>query len=554
MLSAVVVVSLAIGIGVNTAVFSWVQAVVLRPLPGVPDVGRIRLIEPRAETGSYPGVSWQRVRRPARAAALVSRAAGVPHGAVHAGRARPLRANLRPARLRQLLFGAWHAACARPLPASRRGDASRRRTGRRDRRTTSGRRASAAHRRARADTPRQRSSADHRRRRAGGSFRAPCSASISISGCRRRSRPRSRAARASSRTAAMRGYQVMGRLPSRIPLAQAQAELDQAMRDLGRAYPETNATLRAEVLPFWQAPRGPQRMFATMLAILQGILLVLLLAVCGNTANLVLARASTRQREMGVRLALGAGRWRVVSLILAENILLGLIGAALGAAIAVWATDALRAVPLIGAFPIKFQTSLDGVSLAFAMALGVGCGLMFGMAPALQLSRVEPQTALRAGARTAGRSVLAEHVDGRRGRPCARRAAGGRALLAELQRDPRRGPRLQARRRAARQLRFHGDATPARRRRSISRRDCSNGLARCPASMPRRSRRRAARHSRTSAALVHARRPRVERGGAGSGAHQHRHARLLRGRWGSRWWQVPTLPTSGTWRRRRRRL
>ena len=79
------------------------------------------------------------------------------------------------------------------------------------------------------------------------------------------------------------------------------------MRELARAYPETNATLRAEVLPFWQAPRGPQRMLATTLAILQGIMLVLLLAVCGNTANLVLARASTRQREIGVRLALGAG-------------------------------------------------------------------------------------------------------------------------------------------------------------------------------------------------------------------------------------------------------
>ena len=57
-LSAVVVVSLGIGIGVNTAVFSWIQAVVLRPLPGVPDAGRFHLIEPRADTGSYPGVSW----------------------------------------------------------------------------------------------------------------------------------------------------------------------------------------------------------------------------------------------------------------------------------------------------------------------------------------------------------------------------------------------------------------------------------------------------------------------------------------------------------------
>ena len=85
-------------------------------------------------------------------------------------------------------------------------------------------------------------------------------------------------------------------------------------------------------------------------------MLLLLLAVCGNTANLMLARASARHREVGVRLALGAGPWRVVSLLLTENLLLALLGAALGVAIAVWATDAMRAVPMIGSFPIKFQT------------------------------------------------------------------------------------------------------------------------------------------------------------------------------------------------------
>jgi hypothetical protein len=141
------------------------------------------------------------------------------------------------------------------------------------------------------------------------------------------------------------------------------------MRQLAGAYPQTNATLRGEVLPFLGPPRGPMRLMMAGLAVLQGIMLLLLLAVCGNTANLVLARASARQREMGVRLALGAGPWRIACLLLTENVLLGLAGAGLGAIIAVWGTPAIVTVPLSG-LPIRFQTSVDGVGLAFAMVPG----------------------------------------------------------------------------------------------------------------------------------------------------------------------------------------
>jgi predicted permease len=160
------------------------------------------------------------------------------------------------------------------------------------------------------------------------------------------------------------------------------------------------------VVPFWQATRGPQRMLANALLMLQGVLLLLLLAVCGNTANLLLARASARHREMGVRLALGAGRWRIARLLLIENVMMAVVGAAIGAIIAAWASGALRAVPFITAFPIKFQTGVDGVGLTFAMTLGVLCGVIFGIVPALQLAGLDPQAALHSGARTAGKSRL----------------------------------------------------------------------------------------------------------------------------------------------------
>src|SRR4029077_15806521 len=110
-----------------------------------------------------------------------------------------------------------------------------------------------------------------------------------------------------------------------------------------------------------------QQMMISGLVILQGVMLLLLLAVCGNTANLMLARGSTRQREMAVRVALGAGRWRIASLVLSENMLLAFLGTGLGAAIAVWGTTALRVAPIIGAFPILFPTRVDVFTLSFAM-------------------------------------------------------------------------------------------------------------------------------------------------------------------------------------------
>src|SRR4029079_7414270 len=125
----------------------------------------------------------------------------------------------------------------------------------------------------------------------------------------------------------------------------------------------SNSGMTGEVMSFWSAPRGAQKMITGALLALQGLMLLVLVAVCGNTANLMLARASTRQREVGVRVALGAGRARIVSVLLAENLLLAIGGAVLGAVLAAWGTNALRAVPFIGTFPIRFQTHVDALGL-----------------------------------------------------------------------------------------------------------------------------------------------------------------------------------------------
>jgi len=403
--SCVVVLSLAVGIGVNTAVFSWVQAVVLRPLPGVADASGIYLIEPRADTGSYPGVSWReyvdlRERLTSISDPIAYRMApfsvGEPgrvqraYGLLVSGNYFTM-LGLRPALGRLLRddeavrpggepvlvvsydywktrLGGDPAAIGRSLRVN-------------DRLLTV----------VGVTAPRFQGTV------LGLNFDmwAPATMAPALLGGSPELTDRS-----------LRGYSVVGRLSAHSTRLQAQTELDRALDDLARLYPDTDGKLRGEVLPFWQAPRGPQRMLAEALALLQTIMLLLLLAVCGNTANLLLARATTRQREMGVRLALGAARRQIALLMLSESLLLAAGGVTGGIVLAIWATDALRAVPIIGAFPIRFQTELDLVSIAFAVTLALMCGLVFGLAPALHLARVDPQAAIRAGTRAASRSPL----------------------------------------------------------------------------------------------------------------------------------------------------
>jgi predicted permease len=197
-----------------------------------------------------------------------------------------------------------------------------------------------------------------------------------------------------------RGYTVAGYLAPGRRLAEAQLDAEAAMRRLARDFPQTNRNVTAEILPFWRSPRGPQRLLATSLAVLQAIMLLVLLAVCGNTANLVLARASARQREMSVRVALGASRWRIASLLLAESLLLALAGSACGAALAAWGTRLLNTLPplRVRGIPVSFETHVDASTIVFSILLGLACGVIFGLVPAWQLSRVDAQQTLRAGA------------------------------------------------------------------------------------------------------------------------------------------------------------
>ena len=406
-LAAVVIGSLGVGIGANTVVFSWVQAVVISPVPGIRGASGLHLIEPKNETGIYQGVSWLEYR--------------------------DLREQLRT-------FEGLVAFRMAPLYVGERGRVER----------SSGLLVSdnyftalgltpALGRFLRPDEVEKPGTApvvvisyDYWRTRFAASPAVLGQAvringnDLAIVGVAPRGfkgtvmrltfdfwlpatlAPAIVVGSTDLDDRGSRGYTVTGPLAPGTSRAQAQSDVDVVMRRLAQAYPQSNRTLQADVLPFWQSPRGPQRFMATSLGVMQLIMFLLLLAVCGNTANLVLSRATARQREMSLRLALGAGRWRVASLLLTENLVLALAGAALGGAIAWWGTGLLNSMPplRVRGIPISFETSLDTLSLAFTIALGVVCGLVFGLAPALQLARLDPQTTLRAGASTAPRSAL----------------------------------------------------------------------------------------------------------------------------------------------------
>ncbi len=401
----VIIVSLGVGIGVNTTVFSWIQLFVLNPLPGVRGGGSFELVEPRAETGTYPGGSWLeyhdlRERLTAFEDLLAFRMLPVNVG--EPGRTERTYAMLVSGNyLEALGLRPAVGRFLRPDEASRPGAEAV---------------AVVSH--------------DYWQTRLGGTSDvlgktlrisnrdiaiigvAPAGfqgtvlglqfdlwmpatlAPVIVTGSRE------------LEDRNLRGYSMMGRIKSGASRAEAQVQLDAAMSELALAYPESNKTMRGQVLPFWRQPRGPQGMFLQALLILQGIMLLLLLAVCGNTANLVFARATSRQREIGVRLAIGAAPWRIVRLVIVENLVLGVAGASLGALVAVWGSEALRAVPIYTLLPVKFQTGIDGVSLGFAMLLGVGCAVTFGAAPAAQLARLDPHLAMRAGAKTLHRTRL----------------------------------------------------------------------------------------------------------------------------------------------------
>lgn len=200
-------------------------------------------------------------------------------------------------------------------------------------------------------------------------------------------------------------FSVVARLQPGVTLAQARAAVRLTGERLARVYPKSDALLTATALPLLAAGIDPNQrpLFSLAFAVMLAVVGMVLLIACANIANLLLARAHARRQEMAVRMALGASRGRLMGQMLGESLLLGAAGGAAGLLLAEVAERELwahRPAALAGA---AIGLGLDGGVLAFTLGTALVTTLLFSLAPALLAARVEPQQALRereAGGRT----------------------------------------------------------------------------------------------------------------------------------------------------------
>jgi predicted permease len=197
-----------------------------------------------------------------------------------------------------------------------------------------------------------------------------------------------------------------GRLKSGITLAQAKADMDAIAQNLAAAYPEANKAVGVTVVSMKEDIVGNVQPFLIVLLAAVGFLLLI---ACANVANLLLARSMARSREFAIRAAMGASQGRVIRHLLTESVLLAGLGGALGLLLAVWGTKAVLGT-LPGALPRAAEVSLDSRVLLFTLALSLFAGIIFGLAPALKTSRVNLEEILKETGR--GASGARHHLQG----------------------------------------------------------------------------------------------------------------------------------------------
>jgi putative ABC transport system permease protein len=188
----------------------------------------------------------------------------------------------------------------------------------------------------------------------------------------------------------------IGKVKKGVSIEQARAELEAITARIAVQHPETNSGCSVHVTPFREEM---VRNFKTLTLLVMGAVLFVHLIACANVANLLLARGATRAKEIGIRLALGASRQQIIRQLLAESIVLGMVGSALGLLFAVWGVD-LMLTALPNEVPYWIHFDFDWRVFSFALGIGAFSSILFGLLPAFQASNPRLVDALKEGGRT----------------------------------------------------------------------------------------------------------------------------------------------------------
>ena len=412
--TAVAVLTLAIGIAVNTTVFSWVDMMLLRPIPGVPNSGRLATFETVAQDGVALPTSWPDIRDHRDHLKLLSGLAAATPATMTMGEGE--RAN----RVWAELVSANYFAVLGVKPV----------LGRMFSREECGDTADAC--------PvvvvgyslwRSRFHGDPRvigttivlnRQRLTVIGIAPKEFRGSLPGLKLSIwAPLTMGTRfhifaeGALDNRGTRYFMGIARLKPGVHLAQARAECSSLARQIARLDPRANAGIGATLLPIREGHFGGQAMMAGPLSILMAVCGLVFLIVCANVSNLLLARSIARRKEFAVRMAMGAGRARLARQLLSESLILAVLGALAGVFLATWMGQSLGyLMPRGASIPISLDIPLNGEILAFTILLCVAACVMSGIAPALLGARAGLNEALKEGARSGGDGAHSERTRG----------------------------------------------------------------------------------------------------------------------------------------------
>ncbi len=199
----------------------------------------------------------------------------------------------------------------------------------------------------------------------------------------------------------LESFRVMGRLAPGVGVTQAGAAMETLARDIARQYPDVFKELSFLVVPETKARPSisAPTIVPRIAAILMTMVGLILLIACANVSNLILSRAATREKEMAIRNALGASRFRLIRLLLSESALIGLLGGLAGVIITLWATGMLSSVRMATDNPVRFEARPDWRVFLFLLGAALGAGVIAGLVPAFRSSRLDLSSALKEGGR-----------------------------------------------------------------------------------------------------------------------------------------------------------